>query len=315
LQRHGFFVLTIDRVDKGLEVWSEKMIAIRLVIVELEMAPIAGEEAIKTIREQEIGETYIVTLTTETIEFQRQEFFHHLVNAWLCEPIQDDQLEALLHSVKQQLRLNDHNSLITGLTELAAARGGETRGHLQRTRRYCYLLAEDIRKHFPALGLTEQHVQDIADVSIMHDIGKIGLPDGLLTSRRFLPKEHAIIKDHTIIGGTMFEKLFQQSGSLYLLLAYEVALTHHERWDGAGYPHGLQEEEIPLIGRIMAFADAYDALLTGRPYKDPFSLYLAEREIQEERGKQFDPAVVASYERNREQFYRIHRAFLEPQTS
>jgi len=312
LEEQGFYVLMAEGGQAGIEMWAEKMKAIRIVVTDLFMSPVDGLEVIQTIRDQEELSTYIVALTVEGMNAQQQEFLQDRANAWMQEPIYVDQLDTLLHNAKLQLRLYDYSDLLAGLAELSANRGGETAGHLQRTKRYCFVLAEDLRHYAPALGLTERHVQDIAEISVLHDIGKIGLPDGLLNKRgRFLPREYEMIKDHTIIGGNLLEKLYQRSGSVFIMLGYEMAMTHHEKWDGSGYPRGLRGEEIPLAGRIMAFADVYDALLTRRPYKDPLSLYHAEHAINEGNGKHFDPLVVESYERNRQHFFEIHNDFPE----
>ncbi|MDK9705725.1 MAG: response regulator [Desulforhopalus sp.] len=308
----GFHVLFAESGQSGIEIWAEKMKAIRLVVVDLEMAEVDGSEVIKTIRIEENLATYIVALTSQATSSHSQDIIHGEVDAWIHKPIEIDQLEALLHTAKLRLRLHDVTDLLAGLTELAAERGGETAGHLQRTKRYCYILADDLRRRCPDLGLTMERVGDIAEISVLHDIGKIGLPDGLLTKRgRYTPKEYEIIKDHTTIGGTLLRKMYQQSGSIYILLGYEIAMTHHEKWDGSGYPLGLQGENIPLSGRIMAFADAYDALLSRRPYKDPLSLYHAEHAIKEGTGRHFDPQIVESYQRNRQKFVDIHRDFQE----
>jgi putative two-component system response regulator len=312
LNEHGFYTITAESGQAGIEVWAEKMRAIRIVITDLEMMPVDGLEVIKTIRDQEELSTYIVALGGEGAGSYQQSLLHGRADAWMQKPIQIDQLEALLHSAKLQLRVYDHSDLLAGLAELAAERGGETAGHLQRTKRYCFLLADDLRRQFPALGLTERQAQEIAEISVLHDIGKIGLPDGLLTKRgRYLPKEYKIIKDHTNLGGNLLKKLYQRSGSLFILLGYEIAMTHHEKWDGSGYPRGLRGEEIPLAGRIMAFADVYDALFSRRPYKDPLSLYHAEHSINEGKGSHFDPLVVESYQRNRQLFVDIHNEFKE----
>ncbi len=312
LKEQGFFVLVADSGQAGIEIWAEKMKMIRIVVTDLAMVPVDGLEVIKTIRDQEEVSTYIVALMAEGVSLHQQNSLHDWADAWVQKPVQLEQLEALLHSAKLQLRLYDHSDLLAGVAELVAERGGETVGHLQRTKRYCFVIADDLRRQCPLLGLTEEQVQDIAEISVLHDIGKIGLPDGLLTKRgRYSPKEYEIIKDHTTIGGNLLKKLYQRSGSVLILIGYEMAVTHHEKWAGGGYPHGLQGEDIPLAGRIMAFADVYDALLSRRPYKDPLSLYHAEHAIKEGKGNHFDPLIVDCYERNRQRFVEIHNDFKE----
>ncbi len=212
----------------------------------------------------------------------------------------------------RQLRLEDHYRLVGGLVELAAERAGETGAHLQRTKQYCAVIAEDLRIHHPELGLSEQMVEDIANLSVLHDIGKNSLPDGLLNKRgRLLAEEYETIKQHTTIGGAILKDMYNQTGSVFLLLGHDIAIAHHERWDGFGYPAGQQGEDIPLAGRIMAFADVFDALLSRRPYKDPFSLSYAEVYIKQESGKHFDPMIVESYQRVKHVFMDIHNSIQE----
>lgn len=307
LENQGYYVITAENGQAGLEIWAEKMRAIRIVITDLAMPLVDGFEVLKTIRAQEELYTCIMVLTSAGDDEALRQGLRDGADDFIGKPIVPEELSLRLQGALRMLRLQDQYDLVWGLAELAAERGGETASHLQRTRKYCYLLANDLRLHQPSLGLTEQLVEDIANLSVLHDIGQNGLPDGLLNKRgKYTPKEYEIIKDHTIIGGNILNKLYQRTGSVFLLLGYEIAMAHHEKWDGSGYPLRLKGEEIPLAGRIMAFADVYDVLLAKRSYKDPLSLNHAEFYIRGEKGKHFDPAVVESYERNRERFVEIH---------
>ena len=126
----------------------------------------------------------------------------------------------------------------------------------------------------------------------MHDGGKIGIPDHiLLKPGRLTPEEWEVMKTHTRIGGD----IFSGNESELLQAARTVALTHHEKWDGSGYPDGLKGEAIPLIGRIVAVADVFDALVSKRPYKAPWTLDDALAEIERESGSHFDPHVVRAF--------------------
>ena len=109
-------------------------------------------------------------------------------------------------------------------------------------------------------------------------------------------------------------QLHRQTASPFLLLGHEIAMAHHEKWDGSVYPLGLKGREIPLAARIVAFIDVYDALLSKRPYKDPFSLSHAEIYIKNEKGKHFDPNIVESYERIRDRFIAIHNSIRKTET-
>ncbi|HEX9632119.1 MAG TPA: HD domain-containing phosphohydrolase [Gemmatimonadales bacterium] len=143
-----------------------------------------------------------------------------------------------------------------------------------------------------AIGRSSVEVESIERAAPLHDIGKIGIPDSvLLKSGRLNEEEFAVIKTHTVIGGQIL------SGSDVSLLAVgrEIALSHHERWDGTGYPAGLAGDAIPLSGRVVAVADVFDALTHPRPYKPAWTFKDALTEIQDQAGRQFDPDVVRTF--------------------
>jgi putative two-component system response regulator len=138
----------------------------------------------------------------------------------------------------------------------------------------------------------EEQVELIRRAAPLHDIGKIGIPDQvLLKPGRLNPEERDRMKTHTTIGGRLL------SGSSFPILrtAQEIAQTHHERWNGEGYPHGLEGEDIPISGRIAAVADVFDALIHERPYKHAWPVTDAIREIETQAGRQFDPRIVAEF--------------------
>jgi len=312
IEMEGFYVLEAKNGHEGLEVWSENIKAVRIVITALEMNVVGGLEVLKTIRKEESKYTYVMVLTSDTAKKSFVDCLAQGADDFVEVPMVEDELSLRLQGALRQLRLEDHYSLVGGLVELAAERAGETKVHLQRIKQYCALLAEDLRGHHPNLGLTKQMVEDIANLSVLHDIGKNSLPDGLLQKRgRLSPEEYETMKEHTSIGGNILKDIHRQTGSVYLLLGHDIAVAHHERWDGTGYPRGLKGEDIPLAGRIMAFADVFDALLSRRPHKDPFSLSYAEVYIEEEKGKHFDPMIVESYQRLKSVFFDIHNSIQE----
>lgn len=181
------------------------------------------------------------------------------------------------------------------LSRVSEFRDELTGGHINRVSAYSALLARN-------LGLTEQEVFNIRHSSVMHDIGKIAIPDSiLLKPGKLNTAEWRIMQQHTIIG----EKLLKGCRNTFVNLSAEIALTHHEKWDGTGYPYGLKREQIPLSGRIVALADVYDALISNRPYKAPFTAAQAEDIIRRNSGSHFDPAVVRAFWQSRDEFVSI----------
>jgi putative two-component system response regulator len=174
--------------------------------------------------------------------------------------------------------------ILRRLAQAAEFRDDDTGQHTQRVGRLAALLAQD-------LGLPDQQVELMRLAAPLHDLGKIGIPDHiLLKPGRFSADEYEQMKSHTAIGARIL------SGGRYPLLrmAEEIAYTHHERWDGSGYPLGLAGEDIPLTGRIVAVADAFDALTHARPYKHAWPIKEALVEIARQSGEKFDPCVVAA---------------------
>ena len=196
---------------------------------------------------------------------------------------------------------------IMSLASLAETRDNETGNHILRTQRYVRALASCLQSHPEFASQLDDGTVDLLFKSApLHDIGKVGIPDHiLLKPGKLTDEEFQIMKTHTSLGGNALKIAEDRLGSnSFLNLAREIALTHHERWDGAGYPNGISGDEIPVSGRLMAVADVYDALISKRVYKEAFSHEKAKEIITDWRGKNFDPRVVDA-------FYESESTFLE----
>ena len=183
------------------------------------------------------------------------------------------------------------------LVAAAEYRDEETHAHIRRIGMFAEILAR-------ALGWDPQAVDDIRIAAPMHDVGKIGIPDGiLLKPGKLAPEEYEVIKLHTEIGARMLA----DSDIPLLQMAEEIARSHHERWDGAGYPRGLKGEAIPSVARIVAIADVWDSLTHDRSYRPAFSEERALLMMRDERGKHFDPAVFDVFVETLPAFRRVAR--------
>ena len=209
-------------------------------------------------------------------------------------------LEAEIRKTTQELHDREEETLIR-LAKAGEYRDEDTGNHIHRISRYSRLIAEK-------LGLSEELCDLIAQSSPMHDIGKIGIPDAiLLKPARLTPEEFRIMQQHTEVG----YEILKDSPSKYLQTGAVIALNHHEKFNGEGYPRGLKGENIPLEARIVAVADVFDALVTNRPYKKSWPLEKAFEYIREERGNHFDPDCADIFEQQSEQVISIHLALSE----
>lgn len=309
LERQGYDVISAQNGKEGLEVW-EKQPGIRLVITDLEMPEVGGLQVVETIRAKEDCYTYIMVITEMKDKESLLQALALGADDYINKPLLAEELKLRLVAANRLLRLEDHDRLVISLAELAAERSGELGSHLKRTKEYIFILGSDICATRPDLELTQQDVHDLSNISVLHDIGMIGIPDRLLSKRgRLTREEFKVVQKHTIIGAHKLEKLLAEAESSFLQIGYDLVFTHHERWDGSGYPQGLKGEAIPISGRIMALADTYDTLRNRKSYKDAYSLEHVEAIIENEKGKQFDPQLVDAYLRNREQFDEIHERY------
>ena len=212
---------------------------------------------------------------------------HNLLSAWFLHllPQQQNQiLEQKVHERTHELE-NSQLEVLERLAQAAEFRDDDTGQHTRRVGEMAARLAQ-------VLGLSDEHVEIVRRAAPLHDVGKIGISDTiLLKPDKLTPEEFAIIQTHTTIGA----RLLAGGRSDFVCTAEAIALNHHERWDGGGYPHGLSGENIPIEGRIVAITDVFDALIHARPYKHAWPRHEALAEIQSQSARQFDPQVVEAF--------------------
>ena len=204
---------------------------------------------------------------------------------------------------------------IMAMASLAETRDNDTGNHIRRTQHYVRSLCLALREHpkFAAF-LTDKTIDLLFKSAPLHDIGKVGVPDRiLLKPGRLSHEEFEIMKRHPALGRDAVQRAEDQLGVEveFLRFAKEIAYGHQERWDGSGYPLGLKGEEIPMSARLMAVADVYDALISRRIYKDPLPHDQAAAIILAGSGKDFDPDIVAAFERQAEDFRAIQERYAD----
>jgi putative two-component system response regulator len=311
---YGRFVTTTDP-RKALDLYHEHHPD--LILLDLKMPHLGGLEVLALFREEIPPETYlpILVLTSDgSSEAKRRalsggardfltkplspievrlrvrnlletRFLHlalHDQNQWLEQRVRERTVELTRRTVELE---GARVEILERLARAAEFRDDETGLHTQRVGRMAALLAE-------GLGIAPAEVEVIRRAAPLHDIGKIGIPDAvLLKGGRLSLDEFEVMKTHTLIGADIL------AGSSVPLLATgrEIALTHHEHWDGSGYPAGLAGDAIPLSGRAVAVADVFDALTHPRPYKAAWTPESALAEIEREAGRQFDPEIVRAF--------------------
>ncbi|MFZ2161137.1 MAG: HD domain-containing phosphohydrolase [Sideroxyarcus sp.] len=198
---------------------------------------------------------------------------------------------------------------IMAMASLAETRDSETGNHLKRTQHYIRALAIKLREH-PNFRdfLSEDNIESLYKLAPLHDIGKVGIPDAILLKQgKLTPEEFEIMKTHPLLGGNALA--MAESGlptpNRFLHIAREIANSHHEKWNGSGYPLGLTGKAIPISARLMALADVYDALISRRIYKEPFTHEEAVAHILQNKGTHFDPEVIEAFISIQDEFRQI----------
>lgn len=227
----------------------------------------------------------------------------------------DNTLSALGSSIEAEVDrrtlalIRGRSALALGLAKLAESRDKDAGHHLERMRTYVTILATELAKQNPEID--HHYVANLASASTLHDVGKIGVPDSvILKLGRLTPAERRAMQMHTVLGGECLANVAQFLGEpdQFVELCRQIAMSHHEQWDGSGYPQGLQGKAIPLAARIVALADVYDALTTSRAYRDAVSHAEAREWIVSNYGAQFDPEVVEAFVAREHDFAKISLA-------
>ncbi len=300
-----------------------------LILLDIQMPDMDGYEVCEQLKATEQTENipviFITALSDEKDEYKglslgaedyiTKPFSPALVNARVRNQLiakqNKDDLERMVLERTKELQLTQA-VMIESLGTLAEYRDPETGGHIRRTQTFVKALAEHLQKQGKFSDvLTDDYIQLLYISSPLHDVGKVGVPDHILQKPgKLTEEEYEEMKRHTIYGYETLRKAELRLGdNAFIHVAKEIAYTHQERWNGTGYPRGLKGEEIPLSGRLMALADVYDALISKRVYKPPFTHERAVEIITKGDGRtspdDFDPTILQAFIEIQDEFKRI----------
>jgi len=328
LSVEGYDVITAPDGSSALEILEQHKPD--LVILDAMMPRVDGfavAERLKREDETRVIPIVMVTALRETED--RIKAWGLGVDGFLTKPVETMELTTMVNSLLKVKDYNDHMrdyqreleaelakrteelqqafqkvktaslDTIYRLARAAEYRDGDTGAHIQRMSHYAAAIARQ-------MGLDDESVESIFYAAPMHDVGKIGIPDQILRKPGKLgPDEWETMKKHTTIGA----QILSGSDADFIELAGVIALTHHEKWDGSGYPEGLKGTDIPLAGRITAIADVFDSLTSKRPYKEPFSVEESLGIIGVGRGTHFDPGVVDAFFATKDEILSIKEKY------
>ena len=311
-----------------------------LVLLDVMMPGLDGFEVCRRIRNNpETRHIPILFITAKNTADDEQEALQAGGNDFISKPINPKVLSARVKThlelknyqdllrqenrnleVELQQRLSDifklQDATLAVMISMAEFRDEDTGNHIKRTQLYIAELAKEFADCHPDVGLDARQIELIVKAAPLHDIGKIGIPDHiLLKPGKLTPEEFEVMKTHAQKGYDMLQTAAKGMGYYgeFLNKAQEVAISHHEKWNGSGYPHGLAGDAIPLAGRMMAVVDVYDALTSHRPYKKAWSHADAIAFIQDQAGQHFDPNLTAAFLRIEARIARIQDVLADPQ--
>jgi len=258
-----------------------------LILLDVNMPEMSGFEVCKTLKaDPQYAHIPIIFITALRDSEDESKGFELGAVDYITKPITPSIVSARVKThlslIQADVLKETHIDLIQRLGRAAEYKDNETGMHVQRVSHYARIIAL-------ACGYNEQVANDLMMAAPMHDIGKIGIADSiLLKPGKLTEDEYEVMKTHTHIGAT----ILSNPKSDLIKLARSVAITHHEKWDGSGYPYGLSGSDIPIEGRIVALADVFDALTSERPYKKAWSIQEAIDHLQSQSGRHFDPSLV-----------------------
>jgi len=304
LSMHQFQIFEATHGKEALAI-IEKHPDIELVLTDYHMPIMDGLELTRHIRKKRTKrDMAVIALSSETKSYITSKFLKEGANDYITKPFSRDEFYARIYqnidelNIFNQMKEVFEHDIISILCEVTEYKSAETGAHIKRIKEYTTLLAK-------LNGSYEMEAQMIGKMASLHDIGKIAIPDSILAKpAKLTPEEFDIIKTHASHGKHILEEAFKsnpKSGAV----AVEIAYSHHERYDGKGYPQGLKSNDIPINARIVSLVDCFDALANKRVYKEPWMMKDILEHIESESAKAFDPKLVRLFLKHIDKFTAI----------
>ncbi len=301
----------------------EKIAASRnlvLILLDISMPVMTGFDVLEYMHEQKLLDKIpVILITGETVIDSEDKAYSYGVADVIHKPFyphivkkrSQNIIDLYQHKLEMELRLRqqeieikeqekeireNNEVMLEALSSLVEFRSVETGEHTQRIKYFTKIMLEYMQEYFPKYGLDKYQIDQIVRASVLHDIGKIGIPDSiLLKPGRLTNEEFEIMKSHTTIGCEILEKSYRKKDTDFYRYSYDICRHHHERWDGRGYPDHLKGEELSIGVQVVSVADVYDALISPRVYKEPFSKDKAYDMITGGECGQFSPDVMECF--------------------
>ncbi len=330
LEEH-YEVLLIPSGEKALKVLERNIPD--LILLDVEMPGMSGFDFISIIKSKEapLSEIPIIFVTAKddsSSEFEGLDLGAvDYITKPFSFPLLLKRVELHLKLTRQQQELQNYSgnlevmvrdktrliqelqySIVQAMSDMVERRDGSTGGHIERTKNYLKILLDCVKEDSAYSEILKDVDSELySHASQMHDVGKISIPDTiLLKPGRLTTEEFDLMKMHTVFGAEAINNAMKELKNIeFLEIASEFAISHHEKWDGSGYPNGLAGEDIPISGRLMAIVDVYDAIISRRPYKEAFTHTTACDIIAKDSGKHFDPELVRVFLNIAPQFKQV----------
>ncbi|MEM7452716.1 MAG: HD domain-containing phosphohydrolase [Planctomycetota bacterium] len=311
LMSAGFRVTAVENGRQALEKYREQ--SFPMVVSDLDMPEMNGIELCRQVKQQiRDSYTYFIMLTAQTDASNVCSALEAGADDYVLKPYNEVELVLRAQIGERTVNLETRDMMGMAMSKLVEKRSNETCAHLRRIKELCLVLTHAARL-VPDFAdeIDEQFIQGLGETAWLHDIGKVAIPDSILLKPSALSQEErSIMETHTLHGADVFADALQRyPENRFLKMAYDIAISHHERWDGTGYPNKIPGDSIPLSGRIVAICDVYDALTSTRVYNDAMPHQCAVELILKSSGSHFDPRLVDVFLTCLSEFVEIKRRY------